>query len=69
MTGLWLISYVVLWLLLVGAVLVILALSREVEELHKRVNLLQKYLIITDFGSNGKEQQASGQQKTIAKSS
>ena len=37
MTGFWLISYVVLWLLVLGEGLVILVLAREIESLHKRL--------------------------------
>jgi hypothetical protein len=61
MTGFWLVSYVVLWVLLAGAVLVILALAREVETLHQRLDSLQKLLSRTDFGSNGKDKIGAGQ--------
>ena len=45
MNGFWLISYVILWVLMIGSGLVILALAREVEALHKRLDILQKYLV------------------------
>ena len=35
MNGLWLVSYVVLWLLVIASGLIIFALSKEVESLHK----------------------------------
>lgn len=55
MSGFWLVSYVILWLLLIGAVLVILAMAREVEALHSRLDRLQKYLGSSYHGVNGRE--------------
>lgn len=51
MSSIWLISYLVLWLLVMGLGLVILALAREVEALHTRLDALQKYLSKVDFRS------------------
>jgi hypothetical protein len=61
MTGLWLVSYVVLWSLLIAAGLVILALAREVEALHTRLDSLMKYASQADFGANGQEAGEQGQ--------
>lgn len=44
MSGWWLLSYVVLWILMIAAGLAILALAREVETLHKRLDSLHKIL-------------------------
>jgi predicted Holliday junction resolvase-like endonuclease len=44
MTGFWLASYIVLWLIVVAGSLIIMALAREIEELHKRIDSLQPYL-------------------------
>lgn len=38
MSGLWLVSYVVLWVLAMGGGLVILALAREIEALYTRLD-------------------------------
>ncbi len=42
MTGIWLISYVVLWLLVLGGGAVILILAREVEALHTRLEAVER---------------------------
>ena len=42
MTGIWLISYVVLWLLVLGAGVVILILAREIEALHQRQDAMER---------------------------
>ncbi len=55
MSGFWLVSYLVLWVLVIGAALVILALAREIEALHKHLEALQKFLSRTDWGSDGRE--------------
>ena len=44
MTGFWLLSYIVLWLLVIVGGLIIIALAREIEVLHKHVNSLLPYL-------------------------
>jgi hypothetical protein len=44
MTGFWLISYVVLWIMVVTEGLVILALAREIEALHSRVDKAEQRL-------------------------
>ena len=43
MTGLWLVSYLILWLIVVISALVVLALSREVEYLHKQIEALHLF--------------------------
>jgi hypothetical protein len=40
----WIISYVITWLILIAACIVILMLSREVDSLHYRVETLEKYI-------------------------
>ena len=42
MTGIWLLSYVVLWLLVLGGAVVILMLAREIEVLHQRQDALER---------------------------
>ncbi len=42
MTGFWLISYVVLWLVVLGLGLVILVMAREIEQMHARLEATQK---------------------------
>ncbi|GAB4578430.1 MAG: hypothetical protein Fur0022_11650 [Anaerolineales bacterium] len=44
MSGFWLISYVVLWLLVIGGALAFFAMAREIETLHKKLDTLQKFL-------------------------
>lgn len=44
MTGFWLVSYIVLWLVVIVEGLTIVALTREFEELHKKLDSLQAYL-------------------------
>jgi hypothetical protein len=44
MSVFWWISYAVLWLLVIGGCLTLLALAREIESLHKKVETLEKYL-------------------------
>ncbi|GAB4463507.1 MAG: hypothetical protein Kow0070_24100 [Anaerolineales bacterium] len=43
MSGFWLVSYIVLWLMVIGEGLVILALAREIEELHKRQDVSRSH--------------------------
>lgn len=40
----WIISYIAIWALLIILGIVILALSREIETLHKKIDSLEKYL-------------------------
>lgn len=61
MSTLWLISYVILWLLVISAGFVILALVREVEALHMRLDSLQKHLLKMSFGADGKIKQIAGE--------
>lgn len=49
MSGFWLISFVVLWILVVSLALVILALAREIESLHTRLDSLTKFLGRTKY--------------------
>ena len=44
MTGFWLVSFIVLWVVVVGLALVILAIAREIEQLHARLEAMQRYL-------------------------
>ena len=44
MNGFWLISYVILWLLVIGGALGFFAMAREMETLHKKLDTLEKYL-------------------------
>ena len=68
MTGLWLLSYVILWLLLIATGLVILALAREIEALHTRLDSLYHLL---DKVHTGTEGQSSPQdiQQTVPQNS
>lgn len=51
MTGFWLVSYIVLWLIVIVGSLIIIALAREIEELHKHVNALRPFLSKIDIES------------------
>jgi len=44
MSGFWLVSYVVLWLVVIGGGVAFLAIAREMETLHKKLDTLEKYL-------------------------
>ncbi len=55
MNTFWFISIIISWMLLIGAILVILALAREVEVLHRRLDSLQTFLRSPDWSNNGKE--------------
>ena len=44
MSGFWLISYIILWLLVIGGALGFFAMAREIETLHKKLDTLEKYL-------------------------
>lgn len=54
MSGMWLISTVVLWLLVIGLGLVILALAREIEALHIRLDSLYRFMDKANTGSDGR---------------
>jgi len=56
MNMLWLVSYIVLWVLVIIGGLVILALSREVESLHKS---LEEILDILASPNRGKSREES----------
>ena len=51
MTGFWLVSYIVLWLIVIVSGLTIIALAREIEILHKNIDTLLPYLSKTDSDS------------------
>lgn len=55
MNTLWLVSYIVLWILVIISGLVILALSREVESLHKRLNEILAILASSNSAKNRSE--------------
>ena len=59
MQGLWLVSYVVLWILAITAGLVILALSQEIESLNKKLDSLMKIISSPEFN----KQTNKGQKK------
>lgn len=42
MSDIWLLSYLILWVLVLGCGLVILILAREIENLHERLDHLEK---------------------------
>ena len=42
MTGFWLISYLVLWIIVIGFAMVILALAREIEVLHQQLESFRR---------------------------
>lgn len=44
MTGFWLVSYIVLWLIVIVGGLILIALAREIEALHKQMDSLLPYL-------------------------
>lgn len=44
MTGFWLISYIILWLIVIVSGLIIIAMAREIEVLHKYIDDLRPYL-------------------------
>lgn len=44
MSGIWLVSYIVLWLIVIVSGLIIIALAREVEALHMHIDSLRPYL-------------------------
>lgn len=44
MTSYWLVSYIILWLLVIVDSLVIIVLAREIEALHKHMDSLLPYL-------------------------
>ncbi|NUM44520.1 MAG: hypothetical protein HUU38_07410 [Anaerolineales bacterium] len=44
MNGFWLISYFILWLIVIGGALGFFAMAREMETLHKKLASLEKFL-------------------------
>jgi Trk-type K+ transport system membrane component len=44
MNGFWLISYLILWLVVIGGALGFFAMAREMETLHKKLDTLEKFL-------------------------
>lgn len=63
MTGFWLISFLVLWIVVIGLAMVILALAREVEVLHKRVDSISRFNGISYDGENADKNQSVIQQE------
>jgi uncharacterized protein YoxC len=55
MTGLWLISYIVLWILTLILAIVVIALAREVEALHHQLDNTQKLVrkLVTSVNGEG----------------
>lgn len=51
MTGFWLISYIVLWLIVIASGLTIMVLAREMEALHKNLDALQSSLEKQDIAT------------------
>ena len=48
MSGLWLVSYIILWLIVIVIGLIVVALAREIEVLHKQLDSLRPYLLKAD---------------------
>lgn len=44
MTGFWLASFIVLWVVVVSLALVILAMAREIEDMHRRLESMSHYM-------------------------
>lgn len=44
MTGFWLASFVVLWVVVVALAMVILAMAREIEDMHRRLETMSYYM-------------------------
>ncbi|MEB2334787.1 MAG: hypothetical protein OZ914_10820 [Anaerolineaceae bacterium] len=65
MTGFWLVSYIVLWLLVIVGGLIIIALAREVETLHNHVEFLLPYLSKTVSDSPVRGEQESERDDAI----
>jgi len=57
MSGFWLVSYLILWLLVLAGGLALLALAREMENLRKKHKTLQAYL----QGKQGEEEEKSNE--------
>ncbi len=55
MSGFWLISYIVQWVIIIVEALIILALSREIEHLHGHFDSLRKY--ISHEATNSKKEE------------
>lgn len=53
MTGAWLVSYLVLWLLAVGQGLMILALAREIQDMRARLEAHEQHLRLLDLQAMG----------------
>lgn len=58
MSGLWLISYILLWLIVVVSGMVILVLAREIEDLHKHVDSIRPYMIKANLVNEPKTDQS-----------
>ena len=44
MTGFWLVSYVILWVVVIFGGLAVLAIAREIEQIYKKLETLQNLL-------------------------
>lgn len=54
MTGFWLASFVVLWIVVVALAMVILAMAREIEDMHRRLESMSRYLSRSPVGKSAK---------------
>ncbi len=52
MTGLWLITYIILWIIVIMGVITILAMAREIEVLHRHLDSLKHFLENSDVESH-----------------
>lgn len=56
MTGFWLVSFIVLWVVVIGLALVVLAMAREIESLHTRLDSLMRFKSGFDESKHTKKQ-------------
>lgn len=57
MSGFWLIGFIVLWIVVVGLALVILAMAKEIENLHVRLDSVVQYLGSPEYSTSKKSNQ------------
>ncbi len=65
MTGFWLVSIIVLWIVVIGLSLIILALAKEVEVLHNRVDSSRRFIGISANGEIVNKKQTASQQEEM----
>lgn len=65
MSAWWLISYAVLWALMIAAGLVILALAREVETLHRRLDSLYRFISSPDVNEKAEKPPPANPQQVL----